>query len=144
MSRGAKNTMMSACGVICSSCPAYHAQKKGVRYQKQTVDAWLRIYKLHVTVEQLSCGGCLGPDEKAFHTSRKCKARCCCRSKGFCSCAECPVESCAMLEKAQSGWDGVPNFKNKLSRMDFNIYARPYCGHRERLAHKRASFQHNK
>jgi hypothetical protein len=136
--------MMSACGVLCSKCPAYHAQKKGVVYQKRTVDAWHRIYRLNETVEHISCNGCLGPDEEVFHTCRTCKARLCCRSKGFRSCAECPIESCTYLEKAQSGWDEVPNLINTLSSAEFDTYARPYCDHRERLAKIRASFQNRK
>jgi hypothetical protein len=144
MSRGTEKTMMSACGVLCSSCPAYYAQKKGTRYQKRTVEAWQRIYRMHVTVDQLSCCGCTGPDEDVFHTSRRCKARCCCRFKGFSSYAECPIVFCALLKKAQSVWDGVPNLLNKLSRTYFTSYAQPYCGHRERLASARASFQNKK
>jgi hypothetical protein len=54
------------------------------------------------------------------------------------------MESCAVLEKAQSAWDGVPNLKKKIPRTDFNAYARPYCGHRERLASARTSFQNKK
>ena len=121
--------MMSACGVLCSSCPAYYAPKKGTRYQKRTVEAWQRIYRMHVTVDQLSCCGCTGPDEDVFHTS---------------SYAECPIVFCALLKKAQSVWDGVPNLLNKLSRTYFTSYAQPYCGHRERLASARASFQNKK
>ena len=144
MIRGAEKTMLSACGVLCSKCPAYHAQEKGLRHQKRTVEAWQRIYRLHVPIERLSCCGCLGPDEEVFHTCRRCKARICSRSKGFKSCAECPKESCAMLEKAQHGWDRVPKLEKKLSRTDFNIYARPYCGHRERLASARTTFRNKK
>jgi hypothetical protein len=136
--------MMSACGVLCSECPAYHALAKGISHQKRTVEAWHRIYGLNETVEHISCCGCLGPDEEVFYTGRKCKARCCCRSKGFGSCAECPVESCVFLKKAQSVWDKVPNLINKLSPTDFDTYVRPYCDHRERLASARASFQNRK
>ncbi len=132
--------MMSACGVLCSECPAYQGSKKGIEHQRRTVEAWQRIYGLNETVEHISCGGCLGPDEEVFYTSRSCKARRCCRSKGFSSCAECPNESCADLEKAQSVWDEVPNLINVLSSADFAVYARPYCDHRKRLAAARAAF----
>jgi hypothetical protein len=135
--------MMSACGVLCSECPAYLGASKGIEHQKCTVEAWQRIYGLKETVEHISCGGCLGPDEEVFHTNRKCAARHCCRSKGFSSCAECPKNSCALLAKAQSVWDEVPNLINKLSSSDFATYARPYCDHRKRLAAARAAF-HNR
>jgi hypothetical protein len=136
--------MMSACGVLCSKCPAYHAKTKGIAHQKRTVEAWHRIYRLNEKPEHISCYGCLGLDEEVFHTCRRCKARCCCRSKGFASCAECPKELCTYLEKAQSVWDKVPNLINKLTPKDFNIYALPYCGHRERLTAVRASLRDQK
>ena len=126
--------MMSACGVLCSECPAYHGEAKGVAHQRRTVEAWRRIYGLSEIVKHISCGGCLGPDEELFHSSRNCKARRCCRAKGFSTCAECPKESCPDLEAAQSVWDEVPELAAKLSPADFASYARPYCGHRQRLA----------
>ena len=131
--------MMSACGVWCSDCPAYRAKEKGLEHQKRTVAAWRRIYGLKETIEHMSCGGCLGPDEELFHTSRKCRARLCCRLEGFNSCAECPKVSCEDLERAQSLWDEVPNLASTLSRADFVTYARPYCGHRRRLAAARTA-----
>jgi hypothetical protein len=129
--------MMSACGVLCSDCPAYLGVAKGVEHQKCTAAAWQRIYGLSEQFENISCGGCLGPDGQLFHTSRKCKARQCCRSKGFRSCAECPAEQCPDLEKAQSVWDEVPELAKKLSTEDFAVYALPYCGHRARLSKAR-------
>lgn len=126
--------VMSACGVMCSECGAYLAASKGVAYQRQVAEAWLRIYGLRGKTEDISCGGCLGADEDVFHTSIRCTARRCCRSRGLNSCAECPEKSCEYLEKAQSVWDGVPEIGSSLSASDFEKYARPYCGHRERLA----------
>ena len=126
--------MMSACGVLCSDCPAYHAAEQGVAFQRSVVEAWRRIYGLSEVPKHISCAGCLGPDDELFHTSRNCAARRCCRGKGFSTCAECPKESCPDLVKAQSVWDEVPQLAEKLSASDFAAYARPYCGHRERLA----------
>lgn len=128
------NKMMSACGVMCSECPAYFAASKGTAYQQQVVEAWRRIYGLNEIIANISCGGCLGSDEDVFHTCRRCSARNCCRSKGLNSCAECPKKRCEDLERAQSVWDGVPEIGSSLSSADFERYARPYCGHRERLA----------
>ncbi len=131
--------MMSACGVICSECPAYAGSAKGVAHQRRTAAAWRRIYGLREKPENITCGGCLGPDEELFYSSRRCKARLCCRSKAFTSCADCPRKTCQDLERAQAVWDGVPELASTLSPKDFATYARPYCGHRERLAAVRAS-----
>lgn len=134
---------MSACGVLCSKCPAYLAESKGLAYQKQVAEAWHRTYGLNEKPERISCGGCFGPDEKLFHTSRGCKARRCSRGKRLNSCAECAQAPCRNLEKAQSIWDHVPKLSSVLSRADFARYARPYCGHRRRLAAARASLTHH-
>ncbi len=129
--------MIAACGVLCSDCPAYLGNAKGTTHQQTTTQAWARIYGLKEIAENISCGGCLGPDEELFHTSRSCKARQCCRSKGFSTCAECEMEPCPDLEKAQSVWDGVPDLASTLSREDFARYAQPYCDHRRRLLEMR-------
>lgn len=126
--------VMSACGVMCSGCGAYLAASKGPAYQQEVADAWRRIYGLDVASASISCNGCLGPDEDVFYTSVRCTARRCCRSKGFTSCAECPTTGCELLERAQSVWDGVSQIGSSLCAADFDRYARPYCGHRERLA----------
>lgn len=130
--------VMSACGVMCSACAAYHGEAKGPDHQERTVAAWKRIYGLRETASAISCGGCHAPDDEVFHTSVRCKARRCCRSKGLRSCAACPRRPCADLERAQSVWDGVPDIAKSLGPADFEAYARPYCGHRERLAAARA------
>jgi hypothetical protein len=126
--------MMSACGALCSDCPANLGDAKGVAHQERTVAAWRRIYGLYETLENISCGGCLGLDHQLFHTSRACKARRCCRSKGFATCAEYPVERCQDLERAQSVSDRVLDIAKSLFLEDFVNYAQPYCDHRRRLA----------
>lgn len=129
--------IMSACGVLCSECPAYLGDERGVVHQQRTAEAWLKIYDRPELSESISCGGCLSADSEVFYTSIRCKARRCCRSKGLSSCAQCSVEGCPDLEKAQSVWDGVPEIAKTLSRADFIQYAQPYCDHRRRLAEAR-------
>ena len=129
---------MSACGVMCSECAAFGGDAKGIEHQKRTVAAWRRIYGMKETAEHIACAGCVAPDDQVFHSSVRCKARNCCRAKGFASCAECPDEACRLLEKAQSVWDGVPKIAESLSPGDFEAYARPYLGHRARIAAARA------
>jgi hypothetical protein len=132
--------MMSACGVLCSDCAAFDGEAKGIEYQKRTVAAWRRIYGMRELPERIACAGCLGPDENVFHTCLRCKARNCCRDKGFPSCAECSgAAACALLEKAQAVWDVVPRIAEKLSPADLKAYAKPYLGHRRRLAAARAA-----
>lgn len=133
--------MLSACGVLCSACPAYHADAKGPAYQRRVSEAWARIYDLVEPPENIRCGGCLGTDTDLFHTSGRCAARRCCLANGFESCADCPERSCLDLERAQAVWDGVPGLRASLSTTDFHVYARPYCDHRRRLAQARSRHQ---
>jgi hypothetical protein len=137
----AKAEMMSACGVMCSECPAFHGKEQGLAHQKRTAAAWKRIYGMKVTAADIDCGGCSGEDDRLFRSSVQCKARQCCRAGGFASCAECSVDSCARLEEAQAVWDEVPRLIKILSKKDFAIYAQPYCGHRERLGQVRREFE---
>ncbi|HEX8711629.1 MAG TPA: DUF3795 domain-containing protein [Terracidiphilus sp.] len=137
-------TMTSSCGVLCSDCPAYLGDEKGVAHQQRTAAAWKRIYGVDEAPENIACHGCLGPEDQLFHSSRTCRARVCCHSKGFGTCAECPEEQCPALEKAQSLWDGVPNLAGTLSPEDFATYAQPYCGHRARLAEIRMAHVHHR
>ncbi len=130
--------VMSACGVMCSDCGAHLAASKGPNFQKTVADAWRRIYGRDEDPDKISCGGCLSSDDQVFYTSVRCKARRCCLEKGFRSCAECPKESCELLAKAQSVWDGVPAIGATLSAPDYAMYAAPYCGHRERLESARS------
>lgn len=130
--------MTSACGVLCSDCAAYRGREKGAAYRRRAAAAWRRIWGRRDAPELMTCGGCLGPDAELFHTSVRCRARRCCLAKGFGSCAECPVDACPDLERAQSVWDGVPAVAVTLSSGDRALYATPYCGHRERLTEERA------
>jgi Protein of unknown function (DUF3795) len=132
---------MSACGVLCSDCPAYLGETRGSAYQSQVVEAWHRIYGRDEQASDISCGGCLGPSNEVFYTSRGCRARLCCLAKGFSSCAQCPKEACEDLEEAQSVWDEVPQQITRISASDFETYARPYCDHRPRLAAARIAFR---
>jgi hypothetical protein len=133
--------MMSACGVLCTECPAYLGAAKGAEHQQRTVEAWRRIYGLAETAEHITCAGCQGPEAEVFYTSQGCRARRCCRSKGFSSCAECPQDDCADLDRAQAVWDEVPSLVIRLSPADFATCAQPYCQHRERLAAARAAWR---
>lgn len=128
--------MMAACGVLCSGCPAFRDKDNGID-QQETVAAWRRIYGLREKAEDISCGGCLGPDVQLFHPCKKCKARQCFRRKGLRSCAECTVKSCALLEKAQAQWDGIAKLVDVVPRADFAKYVKPYGNHRERLERAR-------
>jgi hypothetical protein len=129
-------TVMSACGVLCSGCPAFWDKEDRIDRQG-TVPSRRSVHRPKENTEHTSCGGCLGPDDQVFHTCTGCEARQCCRDKALRSCAECFVKSCVLLEKAQAQWDRVPELVQVVSRADFAKYAKPYCNPRERLERAR-------
>ncbi len=133
--------LISACGVICSECAAFHGASRGIAYQSEAAATWGRIYGFQTEPEKMTCAGCLSSDNEVFHTSVTCAARRCCRSKGFSSCAECAEQSCELLAKAQSNWDAVPAIGATLSAPDFALYAQPYCGCRERIEEARRTLR---
>ena len=125
---------MSACGVICSACPAYLAgQSNDPADRERVATAWHEIYGLNFGPEAIACGGCLGSDEAVFCTSLKCSARRCCRSRDLASCAECADRPCADLERAQSNWDGLEEKAKSLPESTFKEFVLPYCHARRRV-----------
>lgn len=46
-------TLMSACGVLCSACPACRAAERGAAHQARTATAWRRIYGLREAPESM-------------------------------------------------------------------------------------------
>ncbi|HVP15431.1 MAG TPA: DUF3795 domain-containing protein [Terriglobales bacterium] len=125
---------MSACGVICSECPAYRAREANDPAERARVaQAWHELFDLSFTADQIPCGGCLGPHEDVFCTSRECAARRCCLARGLASCAECPDRPCPHLERAQSNWDGLESRAESLPVAVFREFFLPYCHARDRV-----------
>ena len=125
---------ISACGVVCARCPAFLAGRaKDPAARERVASAWHELYGLDFGPDVISCGGCLGPDEDVFCTSRNCSARRCCRSRGLRGCAECPDRPCAELERAQSVWDGLEERAATLPGPVFREFVQPYCHARRRV-----------
>ena len=125
---------LSACGVICSQCPAFVAgQSADPAARTRVAAAWHEIYGLSFGPEVITCGGCLGPDEEVFITSRKCAARSCCRARGLANCAACADRPCAKLEQAQTNWDGLEERAPTLPAPVFRAFVQPYCHARQRV-----------
>ncbi|HUL54106.1 MAG TPA: DUF3795 domain-containing protein [Opitutaceae bacterium] len=125
---------MSACGVICTECPAYLAGRaKDPAARARVAAAWHELYGLNFAPEAISCGGCFGSDEDLFFTSRQCAARRCCQGRALASCAACADRPCADLERAQSVWDGLEERARTLPGPVFREFVLPYCHARQRV-----------
>ena len=125
---------LSACGVICSQCPAFVAgQSADPAARARVAAAWHDLYGLNFGPEAIACGGCFGPDEAVFPTSRQCAARRCCRDRGMVNCAVCGDRPCARLERAQTNWDGLEERATTLPEPVFREFVLPYCHARQRV-----------
>ncbi len=127
--------VMSACGNLCSDCPAYVAGRTHDRTRQERIAAaWQKIYDLTFPPETITCGGCPGDQPAAFVSCRQCAVRLCVTAKGLAHCALCEEYPCAKLDKAQADFDGLESMADKLSEEEFAEFVAPYCHARDRLA----------
>ncbi len=88
------------CGLVCTNCPAYVAtQANDQAALKQVAEQWAKEFDApNMTVENVTCDGCLadtGP--KCVHCS-ECKIRACGVERGVVNCAHCTEYACEKLE----------------------------------------------
>jgi hypothetical protein len=93
--------MIAYCGIVCSGCEAYVATQANDQAALLRVrDRWRKEYNVpHMTVEDVTCDGCLVDGLKCSHCS-ECDIRACGRSRGVINCAHCAdYATCAKLER---------------------------------------------
>jgi hypothetical protein len=91
--------IIAYCGLVCSDCPAYKATQSGIRSELEKVAAqWEKDYHLqNVSIEAVTCDGCLGPEgRKGAHCS-ECDIRACAVAINVENCAHCQDYSCEKL-----------------------------------------------
>jgi tRNA(Ile2) C34 agmatinyltransferase TiaS len=94
--------MIAACGVDCSSCPAYVNRNATDQEVVEKIAAeWSAQMHQEIKPENVLCDGCLLVGEVRLspycHT---CGIRVCAHGKGYVTCAECgEYEACTMLQK---------------------------------------------
>jgi hypothetical protein len=82
--------MIGACGLTCTSCPAYVAGKTPDReLQEKTAAAWTAAYGVEVKSEDVACDGCQSTGPRLFSHCTVCDVRNCVHGKGYSTCAEC-------------------------------------------------------
>jgi len=94
-------TIIGACGLICSECKAYKAtQADDSAAIARIAEKWSKQYKLEFRPEDVWCEGCMTAGQrKNHHCVTSCGIRACVQSRGFSDCAQCPDYSCDMLKK---------------------------------------------
>jgi hypothetical protein len=82
--------MIGACGLTCTSCPAYVAGKTPDReLQEKTAAAWTAAYGVDVKSEDVACDGCQSTGPRLFSHCAVCDVRNCVHGKDYSTCAEC-------------------------------------------------------
>jgi len=93
-------SIIAACGLICSTCPAYMAtQKNDDALRVKTAKEWSEMFKVDIKPADINCDGCTTESSRLFNYCRVCEIRACAREKKVSTCAVCPGYSCEKLDK---------------------------------------------
>lgn len=93
--------IIAYCGIVCSDCSAYLATQSGKTEALEKVAAqWREEYGLEgVTIQDVTCGGCIGEDGRKGAHCFECEIRACGVERGVANCAHCSDYACARLEE---------------------------------------------
>jgi len=90
--------MISVCGLVCSECPAYIAEKKNdAELRKKTAAEWSKMYGHSLKPEDIACVGCIVPKGKHIGHWSECEIRACGVKKGAKNCGKCPDYACGTI-----------------------------------------------
>ncbi len=82
--------MIAACGLTCTTCPAFVATKTGDRaLQEKTAAEWSKMGGKEIKPEDLLCDGCQSEGSQLYSYCNTCEVRACVHGKGYTTCAEC-------------------------------------------------------
>ena len=108
--------IIAYCGIVCSDCPAYVASQSGDGAALERVAVqWEKEYHLEkVTIQDVTCDGCLGQEgRKGAHCS-ECEIRACALGINVENCAYCDDYSC---EKLNNFFGFVPDAQALLDQI---------------------------
>ena len=82
--------ILGACGIVCTSCPAYIAGRTGDRaLQEKTAADWKAAYGVESKAEDVVCDGCQPGGQRLFAHCTECPVRACAQGRHYATCAEC-------------------------------------------------------
>jgi len=92
--------LVARCGLVCTDCPSYIATQADDREQlAAVVEAWRKQYNApHLTVDAITCDGCLAIEGRHCSHCFQCKIRACAIERGLQNCAACADYACEHLE----------------------------------------------
>ncbi len=93
-------TIIAACGLVCSRCDAFRASREGNAEKLELVAAdWRKRYNcLEIKAENIRCNGCMtegGP--KCGHCESSCEVRKCALERKVSNCGQCASFPCEKL-----------------------------------------------
>ncbi len=92
--------MVSYCGLVCTTCPAYEATRDNDdAKRKATAGLWAKAYGSDIKPEDINCQGCLSTAGKMFNYCRVCEIRKCGTSRNLKNCAQCAEYACDKLAR---------------------------------------------
>lgn len=93
--------IVAYCGLICTDCSAYLATQAGDPDALARVAAsWEQEYDVeNVTLQDVTCDGCLGQDGRKGAHCAECDIRACGVARAVANCAHCPDYTCEKLER---------------------------------------------
>jgi len=92
--------IVGACGIVCSTCPAYIAPRSGDdALRARTAAEWSQLYHADIKAPDINCDGCPSDGPRLFAHCRECGIRKCAREKKLANCAACPEYACSQLRE---------------------------------------------
>lgn len=92
-------TLIGACGLVCSKCNAFIATRTGDEaLAEATAREWSQMHGVEVRKEHVWCTGCMTASEpKSFHCGNSCAVRQCVVEKKVDNCAACDSYPCTKV-----------------------------------------------
>lgn len=108
-------TMLGACGLVCSECEAYKAtQANDPDAIAKTAAEWSKMFNTDIKPEYVWCDGCLAASERKCGHCAECDIRACVMGRGLANCGECDDYACARI---RAFFKSVPCAKARLDEV---------------------------
>lgn len=93
-------TLISACGLVCSKCKAFIATRTGDEaLAEATAREWSQLNGVTIQKDQIWCTGCLTDAAPKYHfCGNLCAIRKCVLTKNIDTCAECSSYPCDLVK----------------------------------------------
>jgi hypothetical protein len=127
------DTVISKCGLTCSSCPTYKENILTFADRERCSAGWAKYLGIHLSPEKIRlCDGCQTPDEQNPVRYINCYVRKCAMQNNVETCAHCSEYPCPELIKMQLPVNVREEISSKLGiqipEQDYLIFIEPYEG----------------